>query len=94
MELTRAERETIIIFNEADTEAEVFTYNGKLTKKLDTLCSERPCECVFVKENKTGGRFYSIPKKWVRVNASRIMSDEARAAVAERLAAARESILG
>lgn len=93
MELTRAERETIILFNEADDDADVFTHNGKLIRKLDKLCSEKPCECLFVQENAAGGRFYSVPKKWVRINATRVMSDDQRAAATARLANARESNL-
>ena len=33
MKLTRIEQETIILFNEGENEAEVYTHNAKLKKK-------------------------------------------------------------
>ena len=42
MGLTKLEQETVIIFNEADDFAEIFTYNGRLKSKLNKLCKEHP----------------------------------------------------
>ncbi len=87
--MTNFEKETIILFNEAEPTAEIETYNSRLIRKLDRLAKERPDE-VIVKEG--GNSNYVrcvVPKKWVAVSAPRIMSDEEKAICAERLAKAR-----
>lgn len=88
--LTGLEQETIILFNEAEKTASVETYNGRLKKKLDKLAAERP-EDVTAADGNDGSRKYVVPKKWVTVKSPRIMSDEARARNAERLAKWRDS---
>ena len=85
MSLTREEKETIILFNEADDTAECFTYSGRLTTRLDKLCGERGDECAQVKDNGEGGRTYNFPKSWIRVNPPRRYTEEQRAAMTERL---------
>ena len=85
MQLTNQERETIICFNEADKTATVFTYNGRMLRDLDKLAAERPDDCQHVKDNGTGGHTYTVPKKWVKVRASRILTDDQKAAYAERM---------
>ena len=85
MALTRAEQETIITFNEQDKEAEVFTYNGRFLRELAELAGERPAEVELVRTNKAGGSTYRIPKKWVKLRAKRIVSEEERRARAEVL---------
>ena len=44
MKLSPAERETIILFSDADDTASVFTYDRRLIKKLDALCRKCPEE--------------------------------------------------
>ena len=36
--LTKIEKETIITFNEMESDCEVYTFNGKLIRRLDELC--------------------------------------------------------
>lgn len=67
--LTRIEMETTILFNEDEKTAEVFTYNGRLKKKLDKLCKEHPQEFTDKGTNGAGGKFYTIPKKRVNITA-------------------------
>ena len=84
---SREERETIIRFSEADTEASVFTFNPALIRKLDALVEQRPDEVNCMEANSINGvenREYLIPKGWVKVNPSRILSDEQRKQIAER----------
>ena len=50
MKLSPAERETIILFSDADDTASVYTYDRRLLKKLDALCRKCPEE---VYEEKT-----------------------------------------
>ena len=66
MGLTRLEQETIILFNEEESIADVYTYNGALIRKLDKLCEEYPEQLKFVKEEH-GGRSYIVPKKRIRI---------------------------
>lgn len=82
------ERETIIIFNEADASARVYTHNPALIRKIDKLAEDRAGEAVCVEAEDINGvqnREYVIPKKWVRVNAPRVLSEETKAKYAERL---------
>lgn len=78
MALTNLERETIICFNEAEPTAEVFTYNGRMLRDLAKLTKERPDEAQMIRDNGSGGMTYHVPKKWVKIRASRILSDAQR----------------
>lgn len=81
MALTLSERETIIVFNEQDPLAEVFTYNGRMKRELSGLACARPDDVQHTKTNTEGGETYTVPKKWVKIRASRILSDAQRAAI-------------
>ncbi len=72
MRLSNAERETIIVYNEAEPEAEIFTYNPALQKKLLQLCEERPEKIRQIKKGDLGSMTFRLPKKWVRVVPPRI----------------------
>ena len=78
-------QETIILFNEAESTATIETHNGRLKRKLDRLAAERPNEATAQNGN-DGARNYTVPKRWVTVNAPRVMSDEQKAICAEWLA--------
>lgn len=80
------ERETIIRFNELDSYASVYTFNPALIRKLDKLVEDRASEATCISAEDINGvqnREYSIPRKWVKVNASRILSEEERARLSE-----------
>lgn len=82
--LTRYEKETVINFNEGEGTASVYTRNRTLRRKLEKLAQERPDECRLEKVSRFGEAVdYIIPKSWVKINPSRILSDEQRAAMAE-----------
>ena len=98
MNLTNYEKETIITFNEAEKTAGVYTHNAALLRKLAELAEERPEECRLEKlsrwnEGKVQAADYIIPKAWVKIRPSRILSEEERARLAEsaaRMNAARD----
>lgn len=69
MQLTAAERETIILFNETTAPAEVFTYNKRMIKKLEKLSKEFPDEFKQIKDNGAGGLTYQVPKRRVLISA-------------------------
>ena len=87
--LSREERETIILYTEADDRAEVYTHNKKMINRLAKLCAERPDEVEKIREADTGAVTYTVPRDWIRVVPKRRVSEEHRAAAAERLAALR-----
>lgn len=94
MNISKEERETIITYNEAEPVASVYTMNGALIRKLEGLVESRPGEVRRVKTYPDGAQEYEVPKKWVRVNASRILSDAQREAALKNAEAARKAKFG
>ena len=80
MAKTRLEQETILLFNEAEKLASVYTHNKRLKGKLERLLEDRPDEMSL---DYNGD--YLIPKKWIKINAPRVMSDEERQRASERI---------
>ena len=77
MRLSRLELETIINYNMEEKTANIFTHDAALIRRLEKLCSERPGECVpGYNQNEPRGRAYDIPKKWVKINPTRILTEE------------------
>ena len=70
MKLSPAERETIILFSDADETASVYTYDRRLIKKLDALCRKCP-EDVYEEKTRSsaGAKSYIVPKSCVSVQA-------------------------
>jgi len=83
--LSNTEKETIISFDEASGTADINTYNKSLIRKLDRLCSTRPDEVKCTDTNRFGGKDYTVPKKWIKVNASRILDEEAKQKLSDRM---------
>ena len=84
MSLSRVEQETIIRFDEAEATASVYTYNGALKRKLSGLCATRPTESRQIKDDGRGGLTFEVPKRWIKINASRILTEEQKKERAER----------
>lgn len=80
--LTRAERETIILFNEQDDTANICTCNVKLRNRLKTLSQRH--ECVVWKDGNEIFDEYELPKSLIRVAAPRQVTDEEREKLRER----------
>ena len=78
MSLSRLEQETLISFNEEDKIADIQTYNSALKRKLTALCVSRPEEAKHIRTDQYGGMYFTVPKKWVKVNAGVILTDEQR----------------
>lgn len=74
MPLTRAEQETIILFNELDDEAHVYTHNERWQKHLEGL-GFKPS-----RTNPFGGKDYTIPKYMVKLPRAKIELSEAERA--------------
>ena len=76
MYIPKIEQETIITFNEAEKTASVYTMNSALKKKLEGLTQPRPDDARLVKTFPDGAQEYEVPKKWVKIIANRILTQE------------------
>lgn len=74
MQLTKLEQETIILFNEEESTAEVDTCNKALIRRLDSFCT-KSADIACVSGDEYGKR-YILPKKWVKVNMPPQLSEE------------------
>ena len=87
-DLTSYEKETVITYNNEEQTAQVFTYHRALQNKLNKLLNANSDISVL----RSGDEWteYLVPKSWIRVSPPRQVNytDEQRAAMAERLAAA------
>lgn len=54
MNLTKVEQETIILFNEGEAAASVYTHNAALQRLLLELCETRPAQARQVEDNRRG----------------------------------------
>jgi hypothetical protein len=96
--LTRAEQETIVVFNEEEPQASVYTYNRSLKKNLRELSEKFPQNVTLERKDGWGGETFLIPKKWVKVRAPRVVTEEERkkkaAALKANLAKNRPATIG
>lgn len=76
MSRTNLEKETIVLFNQAESTADMTVYDSKLKRRLAVLAEERPDECKLVREFADGSADYIFPKRWVKINPSRILTEE------------------
>ena len=82
MKLTPAERETIIVFDEADDNASVYTHDRKLTEKLKQLHKKHPEQIYPKGKCHPGAVSYVVPKRCVSIRPP--YSEERRKADSER----------
>ena len=66
MSLTNLEKETLIVFNEAESDAFVETYSARLLGQLRKVES---CEGVVCKKKEKGYGLYVIPKTMIKIRA-------------------------
>ena len=80
---SKYEKETIILFNEGEDEARVYTHNARMKNKLKELAASCPDECKYVDCNEDGGVTYEIGKNLVSIrkpySEERRMKDRVRA---------------
>jgi hypothetical protein len=85
--LSAEERETIILFNEAETTAEIEAYSPAMKRRLAALLRECPQEVSLVGHGEQADR-YTFPKKWIRIAPPRKATQRQQ----EHLAGARRKI--
>jgi hypothetical protein len=73
--LSPIERETIMLFNEAENTAEIETHNIVLKRRLAEICLEHPDEVKMVKKDRQAD-VYVFPKKWFKLSPPRKISDK------------------
>lgn len=91
--LTRQEKETVVVFNEADEDAEVSTYNRRWVNRLNELVELEVAEELEDEAEEAGSRTFLMPKRLLfprKPRKQREWTDEQRAEVGARFAAARE----
>ena len=76
MSLTKIEQETIILFNEGEADAEVYTHNKSLKRKLENAAKKNPNIYHLKATNAYGGVTYTFPKKLLTVMFRDEMSDK------------------
>lgn len=81
------ERETIILFNEAEKTATVNTCNRSLTKQLKEF-SQDLSSVVLISEDIYGAEF-EIPKSMISIHKPRVLTKEQKKVIADRFAAIR-----
>ena len=74
MNLSPYERETIINWNQGDTNANVFTYDKSLMRKIDKIRSNNKAVTLLREGN--GFREYSLPKTMLTIKEQRKYSEE------------------
>lgn len=81
--LTLAERDTSIVFCDADDTATICTFSQAWITRLDKLAAECP---KFVRKSaREGYREYNFPKNLVRIAKPPTISEEQRAKMADNL---------
>lgn len=80
MKLSLQEQETIILYNQAEATAEVYTHDPKLLAKLDVLAEKHPGQIA-----RKNALTFRVPKKCVQI---REPYDELRRAAARERALA------
>lgn len=76
MRLTKSEKETIILFNESEDEASIYTYNTGLKNRLKKFSRQYPQLCHLKEKNKYGGVEYLIDKSRLSIHFQSPYSEE------------------
>ena len=67
MSLTKLERETIILFNEEEATATVYTHNAKLIAKLRRMAEKFPGKVYPERREHPGAVSYIVPKGCISI---------------------------
>jgi hypothetical protein len=70
MYLKKIEMETIMLFNDAEKEAEIYTCNRALQRRVDKFCINYPDVFSMVHHDQFS-KTYKCPKKHIRVSKPR-----------------------
>ena len=76
MELTSIEKETIVLFNEGEKQAEIYTFNKKLIKKIKAANEKYPEVFKIKREDKNGAITCECPKDRLTIKLNLPISKE------------------
>ena len=88
--------ETVVEYVKGDSTITVSSTDRAWVNKILKLCSENPEETHIVAQNPDGSVCAKLPKKYLKLSKPRkvTLSEEQKAATAERLRASRKSVSG
>jgi len=81
--LTKYEKETIILFNEGEDTASIYTYNASLRKRLALFSKKHPDLCRLEKSHEQGGVTYLLNKSRLSIRLQPLYSEERRRKASE-----------
>ena len=81
--LTKYEKETIILFNEGEDTANIYTYNAGLRKRLVAFSKKYPDLCRLEKNCEQGGVTYILDKSRLSIRLQPPYSEERRQKASE-----------
>ena len=81
--LTKYEKETIILFNEGEDTANIYTYNASLRKRLALFSKKHPDLCKLEKSHEQGGVTYLLNKSRLSIRLQPPYSEERRRKASE-----------
>ena len=81
--LSKVERETVILFNEGEDEASIYTYNAGLKKRLAAFSGKHPDLCRLERTHPQGGMSYLLDKSRLSIRLLPPCSKERREKMSE-----------
>lgn len=81
--LSKVEKETIVLFNEGEDEASIYTYNAGLRKRLAAFSKKYPDLCRLERTHPQGGVSYILDKSRLSVRLLPPYSEERREKASE-----------
>ena len=81
--LTKIEKETIVLFNEGEDKANIYTHNAGLKKRLAAFAKKYPDLCRLEKSNVQGGVSYELAKSRLSIRFLPPYSEERRQKASE-----------
>ena len=83
MKLTKYEKETIVLFNEGEREASVYTHNADLKRRLSSFAEKYPDLCRLERSTSGGSVTYLLDKSRLSIRLLPPYSEERRKAASE-----------
>ena len=85
MALTLLEQETIITFNNAEEEAEIYTFNQKLINRFSKFADEHPELCKHTEpKTEMHAHVFTLNKGLLSIHPKRVLTDEQREALRQK----------
>lgn len=69
----RFEKETVIVFNDAEKSATIHTFNRKIINYL-TKIKDTEQDMIFIRKTQEGEFEFEVPKDWIRIRAKKKMN--------------------